>query len=176
MRALFMRHGQTNYNLLQLCNDNPADPVFLTDTGKQQAAQAGERLRHEPVEQIYISPLPRTRETAEIVNRHFHAPITVHPALLDIRSGCNGKPVSDYHAAIGHDLLHARAGDGESLIEHKQRVNGFLDWLASQPHRCVLVVAHEETLRVVIARYRRLPDEAMPPLRIDNAEVLAFDI
>ncbi len=36
MKTYFMRHGQTNYNVLGLCNDDPARPVHLTDLGIEQ--------------------------------------------------------------------------------------------------------------------------------------------
>ena len=42
MPLWFMRHGETNYNRLGLCNDNPQRDVHLTDTGIRQAAQAAD--------------------------------------------------------------------------------------------------------------------------------------
>ena len=62
-----IRHGQTELNsrkLLQGRSDHP-----LNDTGRQQAAQAGERLRNEGIvfSRVYSSPLLRAVQTAEIV-------------------------------------------------------------------------------------------------------------
>ncbi len=85
-----------------------------------------------PLERIFCSELPRTRETAKIVNHGRGLPIRAHPGINDIRSGCDGRPVRDYFAAIAPDRLNARVGDGESLLQHKARVMEFLDWLGTQ--------------------------------------------
>ena len=37
MKLYCMRHGETDYNRLGLCNDDPAVDVCLTDTGILQA-------------------------------------------------------------------------------------------------------------------------------------------
>jgi broad specificity phosphatase PhoE len=84
--------------------------------------------------------------------------------------------VAEYFAAIAHDPLHGRVNGGESLIEHKGRVLEFLAWLRGQPHRTVLVVAHEETLRVFDAAFRGLPDESLRSLSYANGEILAYDL
>lgn len=175
MKIICMRHGQTSYNLLGLCNDDPGRRVYLTDTGRQQAQTAAEHLRHADIQKIFISQLPRTRQTAEIVNRYHSAPIEEHAELNDIRSGFDGRPVSEYMQAIAHDPFHTRIGDGESLLQHKARIQEFIRWLESQPHDQVLVVAHEETLRVFMAHYRGYSDEQMLPLSIANCEILEFE-
>jgi broad specificity phosphatase PhoE len=171
-----MRHGQSEYNVLGLCNDDPGREVRLTELGRAQAEAAATELGSAPLERIYCSELPRTRETARIVNRYHRVPIQPHPALNDIRSGCDGLPVETYFRAIAHDRLNARCGAGETLLEHKRRVLGFVDWLERQPHETVLVVAHEETLRVLVARARGLGDEAMLGLGFRNCEWLRLDL
>ena len=132
MPLWFMRHGETNYNRLGLCNDNPQRDVHLTETGIYQAEQAAKQLRHKPLQRILVSELPRTHQTAEIINRYHQLAIKVEPALNDIQSGFDGRPVAEYFAAIAHDPLHARIHGGESLIDHKQRVHHFLDDLQSR--------------------------------------------
>lgn len=172
MRAIFLRHGQTDYNIRGLCNDDPTRDVRLTGEGVRQIEAAAERLREAPIERILVSPLPRTRASAEIVNRHHDAPILVHPDIHDIRTGFDGRAYADYRAAVAHDPLHAAAPGGESLAEHRRRVLRFLDWLARQPWDCVLVVAHEETLRIARARRDGLPDAALFGLSVANGEIV----
>ena len=175
MPLWFMRHGETNFNRLGLCNDNPQRDVHLTDTGVRQAEQAAEQLRHKPLRRILVSELPRTRQTAEIINRYHRVPIETHPALNDIQSGFDGRPVAEYFAAIGHDPLHARVHGGESLMDHKQRINDFLHDLQSQQEDAVLIVAHEETLRAIYIWFQGLPDSALADQHFNNAEILEFD-
>ncbi len=175
MPLWFMRHGETNYNRLGLCNDDPRRDVSLTQRGIRQAEQAAGQLRHKPLRRILVSELPRTRQTADIVNRYHHVPIHAAPALNDIRSGFDGQPFTDYFAAIAHDPLHARIRDGESLLDHKQRIVAFLEDLRSRREDAVLIVAHEETLRAVDAWFRHLPDSRLRDQHFSNGAILEFN-
>jgi alpha-ribazole phosphatase len=177
MHLYIMRHGRTNYNDLGLCNDDPNGDVHLNDTGVQQALAAAEKLRDVTLDRILVSPLPRTRQTAEIVNRYHDAPIETHADIIDIRSGFDGKSVTEYFAAIAHDPLNARVNGGESLLDHKRRVLGFIDWLKRQPQENILVVAHEETLRVFIAHFEgNVPDDRLRSLDIGNCEYRCYEV
>jgi alpha-ribazole phosphatase len=175
MHLYVMRHGRTNYNDLGLCNDNPNADVHLNETGIQQALDAAEKLRDVTLDRIIVSPLPRTYQTAEIVNRYHDAPIEVHPGIADIRSGFDGRAVTEYFAAIAHDPLNARANGGESLLDHKQRVLDFIGWLQRQPQKNILVVAHEETLRVFVACFEgNVADDRLRDLVIGNCEYRCY--
>ncbi len=176
MMVYCMRHGQTNYNIKRLCNDNPAENVHLTPAGRRQAKEAAEGLEKVPLEKIIVSELPRTRETAEIVNHHHGVDIVTDPQINDIRSGFDGQPVRQYQRAIAKDPLHARPAGGESLVDHKQRVESFIRWLSQQSFGTVLVVAHEETLRVFYAHFLGLADEQMLWLDFRNCEIISFEI
>ena len=175
MSLWFMRHGETYYNQLGLCNDDPRRDVHLTETGIRQAELAAAHLRDKPLQRILVSELPRTWQTAEIVNRYHRVPISCTPALNDIRSGFDGRPVAEYFAAIAHDPLHARIHGGESLLDHQQRIYHFLDDLRLRQEDAVLIVAHEETLRVINAWFRHLPDNALREQHFGNGEILEFD-
>jgi alpha-ribazole phosphatase len=176
MHVYFMRHGQTNYNQLGLCNDDPAKDVYLTETGIQQAEQAACRLQHSHIELIVTSELPRTRQTADIINQFHHGPIISHPAINDIRSGFDGKPVADYFSAIEPDPLHIAVNGGESLLNHKQRVLSYFDWLQQQPRQAILTIAHEESMRVFYAYFHHTPDKELPGLHFGNCEVLEYQL
>lgn len=177
MNLYAMRHGHTNYNELELCNDVPDADVYLDDTGQQQARVAAEQLRDVVIDRIIVSPLPRTRQTAEFVNQYHHAPIEVHPDIADIRTGFDGKSVGDYFAAIAHDPLNVRVNGGESLLDHKRRVLGFIHWLQRQQQANILVVAHEETLRVFVAYFEgNIPDQRLRDLDIANCEIRRYKL
>jgi alpha-ribazole phosphatase len=172
MRLLCLRHGQSEYNILGLCNDDPGRPVPLTARGRAQAGAAAAALAGEPLERVFCSELPRARETAAIIARPHQLAVQPHPALNDIRTGCDGRPVAEYFRALGGNRLTDRVGSGETLLDHQARVLGFLDWLQPQPLTTVLVVAHEETLRVFAVWQRQLPPPALEGLAFGNCEVL----
>jgi probable phosphoglycerate mutase len=168
MKLYVLRHGETNYNRLGLCNDDPRRDVHLTATGIAQAEAAARQLRDAPLQRIISSELPRARQTAEIINRCHGVPVDANALLNDIRSGFDGQPVTGYFAAIAHDPLHARANGGESLLDYKARVTRFIEWLKTQPQDCLLVVAHEETLRVFEAWFRGVADSDLRKLQFAN--------
>jgi alpha-ribazole phosphatase len=175
MNLYVMRHGRTNYNELGLCNDDPEIDVHLNDIGKRQAQAAAELLRDVKLDRIMVSPLPRTRQTAEIVNQYHDVPILVDPDISDIRTGFDGEAVEAYFTAIAHDPLHARINGGESLLDHKQRVLRFIRRLHYPLHTNTLVVAHEETMRVFISYFgENVPDERLRDLHIDNCEYRCY--
>ncbi len=171
MNIYCMRHGRTNFNDLGLCNDDPERDVHLTEVGQAQAQAAALALRAVRLQRILVSPLPRTRETAEIINRHHAVPIEIHADLSDVRSGFDGRRVADYFAATNHDPLRARANGGESLLDHKLRVLRFIDWLTTQSDQALLIVAHEETMRVFIAHFEGgVDDERLRDIHVGNCE------
>lgn len=156
MRLIGLRHGESQFNRLGLCNDDDARQVRLTCLGLSQAQLAADLLRGEAVSLIYSSPLLRARQTAEIVGATLGVDVSVDSRLADIRSGFDGRPVQDYQAAIAADPVDARVNDGESLRDYLSRVGCFLRWLRAgaegDPARqAVLLVAHEETLRMIDA-------------------------
>jgi broad specificity phosphatase PhoE len=175
MKIYCMRHGESRYNVLGLCNDDPARDVHLTPLGEEQSRAAARRLKKVPFERILTSELPRTRETAEIINAVHRVPVMTHAALNDIRSGFGGRPVREYFAAIADEPLRARPPGGESRLQHKQRIFGLIAWLLKQPLDCVLVIAHEETLRAITAWFSPISDAQMLDLAFGNGEVVEFD-
>lgn len=176
MNIYAMRHGQTNYNIRGLCNDDPTRDVHLTKLGIQQAQDAAEKLKAVPLGLIITSELPRTQQTAEIINQYHQIKITAHSEINDIRSGFDGKPVADYFQAIAQDPLNTKPDGGESVLEHKDRILGFIKWLQHQQEHDVLVIAHEETLRVFAAYFQGIDDAQMHALHIANCKILRFEL
>jgi broad specificity phosphatase PhoE len=145
------------------------------DTGLRRAEVAAEAMRNRLIERIFSPELPRTGQTADIVNRGDDAPVIAPPALNDIHTGLEGRPVAGYLAATRKDRLHRRVSGGESLPACKARVLTFLDWLSQQPPMAMLVVVHEETLRVIRARLDGLDEAAMQEPDFANCGVIEFE-
>ncbi|BBH71235.1 phosphoglycerate mutase [Actinoplanes sp. OR16] len=62
--VLLLRHGRTTANAAGGLAGR--QPVELDDTGREQAARVGERLRKLPIAAVVTSPLIRCRQTLEI--------------------------------------------------------------------------------------------------------------
>ncbi|MDJ0741010.1 MAG: histidine phosphatase family protein [Gammaproteobacteria bacterium] len=157
MRVIGLRHGQSRYNVDGLCNDDDRRAVDLTPQGVAQAEAAATALRNAALAQVFCSPLLRARRTAAIVADALGLDVTVEPRLADIRSGFDGRPVADYLQAIAADPVGMSVNGGESLRDYRLRVDGFVDELLQRGVDDLLLVAHEETLRVLAARCDGLP-------------------
>lgn len=174
MKVYFVRHGQTNYNVLRLCNDDPTQDVHLTELGKKQAKEVNEKLKNIKFDLVITSELPRTQETASIItgNQEFK----VEPRLNDIKTGFDSKPVSEWLSAINNDRFNSKVNGGESFQEEKKRISSFLEELKDYNLDNILVVAHEDTLTAINGYYNNLSDEEMWKTKIHNCEILEFDI
>ncbi len=155
--VLLARHGQTDDNVeptrFQGWQDTP-----LNDTGRRQAAELAERVAADGIASLWSSDLSRARATAEIVG----ARIGVVPRLDQrLREGHRGRWEGHLMrdvAAAEPDLYATwrRAGpafrfpDGESLLEHQERVLRALHAIhAGSPSPC-LVVCHGGSIRVML--------------------------
>src|SRR3989338_1461541 len=71
----FVRHGQTDHNLLEgeEKGDHPAD-IPLNQTGRGQAATIEPMIALLPIQTICVSPMKRAQETKEIITARVEAP------------------------------------------------------------------------------------------------------
>lgn len=177
MKLFFLRHGQSEYNLLGRCNADPAAPVALTPEGRRQAAAAAEQLRGLPIRRVYVSRLQRAQETAAIVNSSHCAQIHVDSRLDDRNTGFEGRPVTEYldamHAA--DDPFDWKHGGGESYRELVARTHAFLDELVQVAEPAVLVVTHHEVLQAVVGYFGNLHPPRMWQVWVGNCELLEFE-
>ncbi|MEW5789311.1 MAG: histidine phosphatase family protein [Pseudomonadota bacterium] len=177
MKLLFLRHGESEYNLKGLCNADPAVPVGLTPTGRRQAEAAADRLRSLPIRRVYVSRLLRARETAQIVNARHGAEIRVDARLDDRNSGFEGLPVARYLDTMGSapDPFSWKAPGGESYLEMVARVQAFLAEVRQLDLPAILVVTHHEVLQAVAGCMGGLDPAHMWRIPVDHCQVLRFD-
>ncbi|MFA7169666.1 MAG: histidine phosphatase family protein [Candidatus Paceibacterota bacterium] len=174
MKVFFVRHGQTNYNLLNLCNENPAINVHLTGLGIQQAKIVATKLKDEIFDLVIFSELPRTKETALIIAADRKVEMKTESRINDRKTGFEGKPVSDFFVELGPDVFYSKVNDGESFQEEKTRIFSFLEDLKKCDSENVLIVSHSETMQVINGYFNKLSDQEMIDTKIDNCEILKF--
>ena len=137
-----VRHGQTLWNTEARFQGQYDSP--LTDLGRDQATRIGRALaaeigpRSEPI-RAYISPLGRTRATAELIGRSLPMSIVEEPKLMEVHFG-------DWEGLTRDDIL-SRFGMDQSIRP--------FDWQFQAPGG--------ETLDVVLARVSAGYDEAESP-------------
>ena len=175
MKLYFLRHGQSTYNVKDLCNGNPRKPVFLTELGKTQIEKAREKLENEKLEVIFVSQFPRTKESAKIINKEHNIKIKIDKRINDRKTGFEGKSYYDYIKAIEKDKFFIKLKGGESFQEEKKRVFSFLKDLIKKHYNTVLVVTHEEIIKIVNGYFNKLSDEQMFRIKVDNGRIMKFE-
>ena len=96
-RAIFVRHGESEYSARALVNGDPSVVVGLTEVGKQQARLLYDRLESEPIDLCAVTEFGRTRETADLALGDRPVPRIVLRDLNDPFYGSfEGKPLAEY--------------------------------------------------------------------------------
>ncbi len=178
MKLIFIRHGESEYNLRGLCNADPAVRVSLTDLGRRQAGAARERLRRQPVSRVYVSRLQRAQETAAILCGGHCADIRVDARLDDRNSGYEGRPLADYMTAMqaAPDPYRWKAPGGESYLEMVARVHDCIADLVAEEVDVALVVTHHEVLQAVAGYFGHLEPALMWRVWVGHCEILEFEV
>lgn len=159
-RVVAVRHGETDWN-----RDGRLQgwaPVPLNDTGREQAAAAGEWLADEyDVDRVYASDSLRTRQTTEaILERVGDLPTEFEEYWrerhLGIYQGLTYADVEERFPEFGlgesaHEAALAVPESGESLRDVADRVTGrFGRVVARHPDETLLVVTHGGPLHVLL--------------------------
>ena len=171
MRQLFfVRHGQTEWNAIARMQGQWNSD--LSDLGRAQAEVNGRLLAGLEIQTLFASPLDRTRQTAEIVNRHLEVPVEFDDRLKEWDCGdWSGHMYADVKtrwakewAALEADRFHYRGPNCENYPDMIRRSTPFLDEIRAHPARNIAIVSHGMIGRVMVATL----------LGYDEARTLSF--
>lgn len=173
-----VRHGQTQYNIEHRLPGQLAG-VSLTDEGRKQAQQLGESLTDMPLTTIVTSPLERALQTAEYVRGSRDIPLREEPRLMDTNVGrWAGQVISDLDKNEPEWLSFRRRPTHpppgiEGFYEVLQRIIAVSEEVRHDESLgdAIMLVAHADVVKLLIAHYMRLPIEGVPWLHIANASV-----
>jgi broad specificity phosphatase PhoE len=118
----------------------------LSELGREQARQLGERRRSDGLSTVYTSDLRRAVETAEIAFTGSSLPVVPDRRLRECNYGdMNGRPRAHLEAEL-LSRLDEPFPEGESWRQAVERVAGFLRELPrSHDGERVLVIGHVAT-------------------------------
>ena len=179
MRLLLVRHGQTEWNASRRFQG--ATDVALSERGRRQAERLGLALAGRPLEAVYVSPLRRAVETAEIALGAAGVPLVPVDELRELSLGeWEGCTV---------DEVRGRAGDpyrawmeaphdcpppgGEPLDLVLTRVRRAVERMTREHGRDddVLVVAHGGVISLYACHVLGCSLNALWRLRVDNCSL-----
>ncbi len=171
MTELYLvRHGETDWNAARRIQGRTDIP--LNDTGRDQAAQAGDLLARRRWDGIYASPLSRAVETATIIGGKVgNTQVGTRDDLMERDYGAAEGLGFDEIEALYPEGIHA---DGQETREQvARRVGGALIALAEDhPGESLIVVSHGGAIRSVL----QLADPGTHHPRITNASVHSFRV
>ncbi|MFN2628380.1 MAG: histidine phosphatase family protein [Gaiellaceae bacterium] len=142
--VVLARHGETRTS----AGGRVGGDAPLTDAGRAQARELGQRLASFPVELCLTSRARRARETAELALAGRVVPFEELAELADIDFGSfAGRPLAEYREWIASHPPTESPGDGESRLATLRRFASAFGLVLDRPERHVLVVGHGLTLR-----------------------------
>lgn len=181
--VIFVRHGRADFPHDRLYCDDREDPG-LTPDGVEQAAQAAQMVRGQPVAAIYASPMQRTRSTAEPIVEATGIPVALHAGLRErpfgIWDGLYFEEIArDYPEAFQawkQDPVRFVPEGGEPIDAHRERVTGALrEIIAAHPGELVVVVAHVGPIRMCLTDALSMPLAAYRRLTVDYGSLSRVD-
>lgn len=151
---LFLRHGQTDWNLegrFQGRSDIP-----LNSTGLEQARYAAEILANEEINMIVSSPLIRALKTAAIVAERLRRPLFIERQLSEQDFGSfDGLIVDEIKMKHGVPLREPASnilpGDAEQWRDTVARAETAVsDWIGRYTSSQILFVSHDGIFRALL--------------------------
>ncbi len=143
---IIVRHGEAEHNLKQEYNSNPKHPKYkpshLTEAGRQQVKETAELLLthgfdNRNIAAVYVSPLPRTVETAQIFSEiGLFAKDKIH---VDSR------------------LIEVQVGDREGLVESQFSKDTW--WIGRQDAKLHSGETYDDVRKRILAIYDEVEKE-----------------
>ena len=178
--VIFMRHGQAENNVSRTLVGRHIES-HLTSQGKDQAADVAKQLKSIPIDKVYVSPVIRAMETAQIVCEILGMDYEIDERLYEIELGklvgMNYEEVTTKYGDLflrfyaEHDPVLASFGV-EPFAAVKQRVKSLLDdALKKHEDSNVLMVTHLDPIKAALATLLDLKPEALYRWHIRNASL-----
>lgn len=143
MSIFIVGHGQTDLNLKKKIQGRVDSP--LNESGKKQASETRKKLLNVNIDLIICSPLLRTKETANIINKDRNIPIVYDERIIE-RSfgkleGCEIEKI-DFNSYWDY-YKNLQDNDIESMHQLFDRVYLFLvDIKNKYKNKNILIVSH----------------------------------
>lgn len=150
MTQLYLiRHGQAVVNVVPIIGGMKGD-TGLTELGVEQAGRLRDRLAATgeiKADVLLASPMPRARQTAEIIAPALGLPIEIVPELKELNPGeADGMTFADYQAKYGpfsFDMSKPISPGGETWPTFMERISGVYARIAAEyPGKIVVAVCH----------------------------------
>jgi probable phosphoglycerate mutase len=151
----------------------------LTAFGIQQVEDTAKHLQHIPIDKIYVSPVIRTVETANIVSEILGIPYVIDERLYEIEIGkLVGMNYDDVINQYGNLFLKFYGETETTLSKHgvesfsavKRRIKALMDEVAERDHdKNVLLISHLDPIKAAISILVDLSPKTLYHWHVRNA-------
>lgn len=160
--AIFMRHGEADNNVNRILVGRHIES-HLTEIGRQQVRDTANYLKEILVDKVFVSPVIRARETAEIVcdviNMDYEIDERLYKIELGKLVGMNYEDIIEKH---GNLFLKFYSGDEQMLDDYgvesftsvKMRIKHLLDEAMERyPDKNIIFVTHLDPIKAEFPSY-----------------------
>ena len=171
MLVYLIRHGQTVYNAEKRYQGTRDIP--LSDVGR-----AGLHKADFTPDALYVSPLTRARQTAELICQGRALPLSVDARVREQNYGIYEGVSRFDEGFLSHKRSFAtRYPGGESHMSTAVRVYSFLEDTARNcPGESVLVVCHGGICRIIESYFHDMTNEEFFQFNMGNCEVREYQL
>jgi broad specificity phosphatase PhoE len=163
-KILFVRHGQTDWNVERKWQGHADIP--LNETGKAQAAALANRLAEWPITAVVTSDLQRCTQTAQAIGEAIGLQPIPDPLWRERDVGLfSGMTGEEAKAAYPEIWAAAKRGmvdppQGEAHVDVRQRgIAAYEKVVAEYPGEMIVVVSHGGLLHTLIAQLIEIPED-----------------
>ena len=180
-----VRHGQSGWNVAGRIQGQSPQAPGLTETGREQAAQAAQVLAGQApgATLVVASDLTRAAQTADIIAGLLGLPVELDPhlreqalgtlegELMSGPAGADGGVPDDVLDVLWDHPFHQPPG-GESVAAMYERVNRALPRIAAtHPGAELIIVTHGGPVRMATTARPPTPGQPYPRGAVANASI-----
>jgi len=164
MKIFLVRHGETTGDVEDRYGGSYDD--HLTDLGREQLAVTANNLADKGIEIIYVSPLIRAKESAEIIKLKTVCPVEIVYGLEERGYGVLGgltkaEALEKYPEVVeAHKNPLNTDPEGESYDDFRNRVLDTFQKITQKEYSTVAVVSHGGPIKQILAHLgKNLPEK-----------------
>ena len=180
MKVYVLRHGTTVWNEEGRTQGRRQNKLSVT--GKTLANETAEKLKNKQIDIIYASPLMRTMQTTNIVNKYHNSKIVRCELLTEVDQGVYSgrlyKKLTEKEKELKKER-HPSTGM-ETLEEAYERTIKFVETVLKSEHRDnVMVVSHNNICSMLELIFTNTPPDFSNHSQMNmfgNAQVKVFEI
>lgn len=187
-KLILIRHGESEYNAQDIwCGWTD---IPLSEKGREEAKEAGEKIKNIQIDEVFVSDLIRSKQTWEEIAKVLNLENLKTIEAWEIKernygdlTGLNKYKVKEKYG--DEQWLKWRRGwnesikNGETLKDVYDRVVPFYEkniLSLLEQGKNVLVSAHGNSLRALVKYLDEIPDEKISFLEIPTGTVYFYDL